>query len=254
VHIPAKVEYGIRALLTLTELGEATTTAALAESQDLPAKFLSAILNDLRRAGILISQRGADGGYRLARPAATVTLAEVMRALDGALAEVRGLRPEDTQYFGAATHLQDVWVAVRASMSNVLELVTPEDVVQGRFPQSVALPAAAFRANDTLCRVAQCWVRQGPHLSRGGRATLASTGRWCAMGGRRGDVDPSVVASMISGPVLHMAFAGRARHLDDGWIGGLVRCVPGGVLDDGANAFPWLPGGARHEPHAEVPD
>ena len=135
--IPAKVEYGMRALLALTELGEAKT-AALAESQGLPAKFLSAILNDLRRAGIVVSQRGADGGYRLARPAATITVAEVMRALDGPLAEVRGLRPEDTQYFGAATHLQDVWVAVRASMRNVLELVTLEDVVLGRFPRSVA--------------------------------------------------------------------------------------------------------------------
>jgi len=70
----------------------------------------------------------------------------------------------------------------------------------------------------------------------------------------RTDVDPSVLASMVSGPVLHMAFTGRARDVDDAWIDGLVRCVLGGVFDDAANSFPWLPGGARHEPHAEVPD
>jgi Rrf2 family protein len=138
VHIPAKVDYGMRALLTLTELGEPATAESLATAQGLPAKFLGSILNDLRRAGIVASQRGADGGYRLARPAGAIAVADVMRALDGPLAEVRGLRPEDARYEGAAAHLQDVWVAVRASMRAVLEQVTLEDVVRGRLPRAVA--------------------------------------------------------------------------------------------------------------------
>jgi Rrf2 family protein len=138
VHIPAKVDYGMRALLTLTEMGEPATAESLASAQNLPAKFLGSILNDLRRAGIVDSQRGADGGYRLARPASAIAVADVMRALDGPLAEVRGLRPEDTSYDGAAANLQRVWVAVRASMRSVLEVLTLEDVVSGHFPRAVA--------------------------------------------------------------------------------------------------------------------
>ena len=138
MHIPAKVDYGMRALLTLTELGASATAESLAEAQGLPAKFLGAILNDLRRAGIVTSQRGAEGGYRLAHPPGAIAVADVMRALDGPLAEVRGLRPEHAHYEGAAVHLQDVWVAVRASLRNVLEGVTLDDVVRGRLPRSVA--------------------------------------------------------------------------------------------------------------------
>jgi Rrf2 family protein len=142
MHIPAKVDYGMRALLTLVELDEPTTGEALAQAQGLPAKFLGAILTDLRRAGLLSSQRGAVGGYRLARPASEISVADVMRALDGPLAEVRGLRPEATTYHGAAEHLQEVWVAVRASMRSVLEAVSLDDVVKGRLPNRVARLAA----------------------------------------------------------------------------------------------------------------
>ena len=138
MHIPAKVDYGMRALLALADRGEPATAEALAEEQKLPARFLGAILIDLRRAGIVSSQRGAEGGYRLARPAGAITVADVMRALDGPLAEVRGLRPEAAHYEGAALHLQDVWVAVRASMRNVLDQVTLADVVAGRLPRTVA--------------------------------------------------------------------------------------------------------------------
>jgi Rrf2 family protein len=138
VHIPAKVDYGMRALLALTARGEPTTAEALAEAQALPSKFLGAILNDLRRAGIVASQRGSEGGYRLARPAAEISVADVMRALDGPLAEVRGLRPEAAHYDGPAEHLQDVWIAVRASLRSVLERVNLDDVVQGHLPRSVA--------------------------------------------------------------------------------------------------------------------
>lgn len=138
MHISARTDYAMRALLTLAASdlprvkGEALTSA-----QALPRKFLEQILTELRRAGIVISQRGADGGYSLARPANSITLADVMRAVDGPLAEVRGLRPEDTTYAGAAEHLQDVWVAVRASLRVVLESVTLADVVTGKFTGAI---------------------------------------------------------------------------------------------------------------------
>ena len=138
MHISAKVDYGMRALLALVERGEPATAESLASAQGLPVRFLGAILIDLRRAGIVSSQRGAEGGYRLARPAADISVADVMRALDGPLAEVRGLRPEAAHYEGAAAHLQDVWVAVRASLRSVLERVSLEDVEAGRLPRAVA--------------------------------------------------------------------------------------------------------------------
>src|ERR1700735_2309264 len=112
MHIPAKVDYGIRALLALAAAGPPQTAEYLAGEQGLPPRFLGAILADLRRAGLVASQRGSEGGYRLARAPRQITVAEVIRALDGPLAEVRGHRPEDTHYDGAAEHLQLVWVAV----------------------------------------------------------------------------------------------------------------------------------------------
>ena len=96
MHIPAKVDYGIRALLALAAAGTPQTAESLAEQQGLPPRFLGAILADLRRAGIVASQRGAEGGYRLARDPSDITIADVIRALDGPLAEVRGYRPEAT--------------------------------------------------------------------------------------------------------------------------------------------------------------
>lgn len=138
MYISAKVDYAVRALCTVADAdGEPVTAEALARSQGLPAKFLESILNDMRRAGLLISQRGADGGYRLSRPADTITVAEVIRPLDGPLAEVRGLRPEAAAYQGPAEHLQDVWVAVRASLRAVLDVVTIADIVSGVLPRPV---------------------------------------------------------------------------------------------------------------------
>lgn len=137
VHIPAKVDYGVRALLSLTVAGSPQTTEQLAADQGLPPRFLGAILSELRRAGLVASQRGADGGFRLARSATEISVAEVFRVLDGPLAEVRGLRPEATRYDGSAAHLQEVWVAVRASLRQVLEQVTLADVVGGRLPAHV---------------------------------------------------------------------------------------------------------------------
>jgi Rrf2 family protein len=137
MHIPAKVEYGLRALLTLTAAGVPQTAERLAQEQGLPPRFLGAILADLRRAGLVASQRGAEGGYRLARPPDHISMADVIRCLDGPLAEVRGFRPEVMTYDGAAEHLQQVWVAVRASMRSVLENVSLQDVVNGQFPRNV---------------------------------------------------------------------------------------------------------------------
>ncbi len=114
------------------------TADALAADQALPGKFLGVILNDLRRAGIVASHRGRDAGYSLARPASEITLADVIRALEGPLAQVRGLRPETTTYQGAAKHLQDAWIAVRASLRAVLEHITIEQVAKGELAPEVA--------------------------------------------------------------------------------------------------------------------
>ena len=130
----------MRALLALAADDNERPVKAevLARSQSIPVKFLENILVDLRHAGLVSSQRGAEGGYRLAREPAAITAAEVIRSLEGPLAEVHGLRPEAAVYTGPAAHLQDVWVAVRASLRSVLERVTLADVVSGRLPDDVA--------------------------------------------------------------------------------------------------------------------
>ncbi len=139
MFIAARVDYGLRALLALAELGPKPISAdTLASAQDLPAKFLSLILSDLRRAGILISQRGIDGGYRLARSANEITLADVMVALEGPMTEVGGHQRPDGSYFGAAAHLGEVWTALEANMARLLGEVSLDDVVHGRLPVSQA--------------------------------------------------------------------------------------------------------------------
>jgi Rrf2 family protein len=138
VYISAKADYATRALLTLAAAaGEPITGEALARIQKLPLKFLENTMTDLRRAGFVSSQRGSGGGYRLARPANAITVADIIRALDGPLAEVHGARPEDADYTDAATHLRDVWVALRAAIRDVLETVTLEAIVDGNLPLAV---------------------------------------------------------------------------------------------------------------------
>ena len=139
MHISAKTDYAMRAMLVLAEAPTGTWVKAevISGQQHLPRKFLEAILSDLRRARIVESLRGADGGYRLAKPPSKIYVADVMRAVDGPLAEVRGLRPETLQYEGSAQRLQDVWVAVRAGLRAVLERVTVADVAAGTMPDSV---------------------------------------------------------------------------------------------------------------------
>ncbi len=139
MHISAKVDYACRALCALAASdGEALTAEEIANEQELPVRFLRAILNDCRRVGVVSSQRGNEGGYRLARPAGEITLGEVFRRLEGPLAEVRNERPEHTSYQGAAEHLQDVWVAVRAALRYVLDEVTLAHVLSGELPPDVA--------------------------------------------------------------------------------------------------------------------
>lgn len=138
MQISAKVDYGMRALLVLASTREPMTVEAMAADQDMPAKFLGVILNDLRRAGIVASHRGRDAGYNLARPASEISAADVIRALEGPLAQVRGIRPESASYQGAAKHLQEAWVAVRASLRSVLEHMSLADIASGEFAPQVA--------------------------------------------------------------------------------------------------------------------
>ena len=111
---------------------------AIAETHDIPTKFLVGVLTALRTAGILQSMRGRDGGFRLAKPAADIRVAEVMRALEGPLAEVRGERPEETEYLGAAEHLRDLWIATRVALRSVLETTSLADLETGNLPSEVA--------------------------------------------------------------------------------------------------------------------
>jgi Rrf2 family protein len=137
MQIPAKAEYAIRALLTLAASSESVSAEHLAQIQDLPAKFLGAIMSDLRRGGLVTSQRGPEGGFRLARDADTIMIADILRVVSGPMAGVRGMRPEMLHYEGEAAHLQDVWVAVRAALREVLEHVTLGQVLRGELPKAV---------------------------------------------------------------------------------------------------------------------
>lgn len=137
MQIPAKAEYAIRALLTLAASETSVSAEQLAREQDLPAKFLGAILSDLRRAGLVTSQRGPDGGFRLARDADEIYIADVLRIVSGPMAGVRGQRPENLAYEGGAERLRDVWVAVRAALREVLEHVTIGQVLRGDLPEEV---------------------------------------------------------------------------------------------------------------------
>ncbi len=137
VQIPAKAEYAIRALLTLAASDTSVSAEHLAHEQDLPAKFLGAILSDLRRGGLVTSQRGPEGGFRLAKDPDAVMIADVLRVVSGPMAGVRGMRPETLVYEGPAEHLREVWVAVRAALREVLEHVTLGQVLRGELPTAV---------------------------------------------------------------------------------------------------------------------
>lgn len=138
VRISAKVDYAIRASLELAAGGpQPLTSERIATAQRIPVRFLQAILADLTAARLVVSIRGREGGYRLGRPAAEISIADIMRIEQGFLADIHGQRPEDVDYPGVARELTKVWVAARASYRAVLERVSLADVLAGRLPDEV---------------------------------------------------------------------------------------------------------------------
>ena len=146
MRLNARVDYALRAVVELaaTSTGDTgpITAERLATEQAIPPKFLESILLQLRRGGIVHSQRGPDGGYWLARPAEDISLADIIRIIDGPLANVRGQRPETVGYHGSSSALQEVWIALRASEREILESVSIADVATGRLPKRVRTLAA----------------------------------------------------------------------------------------------------------------
>jgi Rrf2 family protein len=138
MRVSAKVDYAVRASVALAAAEQWPVKGdRIAEGQGIPLRFLENILGELKHAGLVASQRGQEGGYWLARPPEEITLAEIIRAVEGPLASVRGQRPESVEYQGDAENLQDVWIALRASIRDVLEAVTLADVVSGELPDAV---------------------------------------------------------------------------------------------------------------------
>ena len=148
MRLSARADYALRAAIELAAAsGSGHVTAdQLAKTQGIPGKFLEAILTQLRRGGLVRSQRGPDGGFWLARPASEISLADIIRAIDGPLVGVRGERPENLGYIGAAEPLQTVWIALRANERAILEDVTLEHIVSGHLPESVVKLADDPRA------------------------------------------------------------------------------------------------------------
>ena len=143
VRISAKADYAIRAMLELALAGadgpRLVNSEAIAEAQAIPVKFLAnVILLDLKRSGLVTSVRGADGGYALGRVATSISIADIIRAVDGPLATVQGQRPQDVNYSGSAEVLSAVWIAVRVSLRNVLEHVRLDHLAAGQLPRRVA--------------------------------------------------------------------------------------------------------------------
>jgi Rrf2 family protein len=138
MRLSARVDYALRAVCELAAANAPRTVEQLSAAQHIPNKYLESILGELRRDGLLRSQRGPEGGYRLARSPEQISIADVIRALDGELANVRGSRPENLEYVGAAAPLQEVWIALRASERLILESVSLAHVVEGKLPAPVA--------------------------------------------------------------------------------------------------------------------
>ena len=150
MQVTARIDYAVRAMVHIAASEGATSRGEIASAQAIPPKFLESILLRLRQGGLLIAQRGTTGGYSLARDAAEITIADVVRVVDGPLAAVRGLPPEDTEYPAPAERLRDVWVALRAAMRQVLETTTIADLRGGRLPADVG----------RLLEPAEAWTRR----------------------------------------------------------------------------------------------
>lgn len=155
MRVSSKVDYAVRAAVELAVRSPnrnagPTKGEVVGESQGIPKKYLENILSELRRAGIVGSQRGTDGGYWLSRPADEVSVADIIRAVEGPLADVRGDAPEDLEYEGAARPLERVWVATRASLRSVLEEVTIADIAEDDLPPVV----------DRMLEAPDAWSRR----------------------------------------------------------------------------------------------
>lgn len=184
MRVSAKADYAIRAAAELAAADPSVPLKAerIAEAQEIPIKFLETILLELKHAGVVRSQRGPDGGYALARPADGISLADVIRAVDGPLANVRGDRPENTTYGGAASALTDVWIAVRAALREILEETSLADLASGSLPEHVTARAGDPEAWLSLGRI------RGP-----GRAAIVAAER--AAGQRAATASAGVDAS-----------------------------------------------------------
>ncbi|NNH74154.1 Rrf2 family transcriptional regulator [Nocardia uniformis] len=160
MHITAKVDYAVRILVEIALAQSKSVKAdSIVTAQGIPPKVLESVVAELRRAGLVTSRRGPEGGYRLARPATDISVAEVIRAVEGPLASVRGMRPEDVVYPGAAEPLQRVWIALRVNIRSVLERVSIADIGHDLLPPFI----------DDLLRDPDAWSRRsrpvdpGPH-------------------------------------------------------------------------------------------
>ena len=131
----ARIDYAVRALVELSVSPDGTATRdELAAAQDIPPRYLESILTQLRQAGLVIGRRGKSGGYTLSRPAGAISVAEVSRAVDGPLAIVQGLRPDEIRYEGSAQHVGELWIGLRAAIRSVMESVTIADLATGSLP------------------------------------------------------------------------------------------------------------------------
>ncbi|MER6254664.1 Rrf2 family transcriptional regulator [Streptomyces sp. NPDC001584] len=140
MRISARADYAVRAALQLAASQDdgPVKAEAIADAQDIPHKFLEGILNDMRRGGLVLSQRGGNGGYRLAKPAGSISVADVIRVVDGPLVSVRGVRPPDLSYTGPAQALLPLWIALRANVREILDGVTLADVASADLPADVS--------------------------------------------------------------------------------------------------------------------
>jgi Rrf2 family protein len=149
MHVSARSDYALRAATELAAAGgQPVKRERLAEAQGIPAQFLEQILLDLKRADLVRARRGPEGGFWLARPAEQITVADVIRAVDGPLAHVQGTRPDKVVYSGSAEPLRDVWLAVRGSLREVLEAVTLDHLARGEVPERIASIARRPQALD----------------------------------------------------------------------------------------------------------
>jgi Rrf2 family protein len=140
MHVPAKVDYAVRSMLELADAHPVRLSREeLARRQNMPTRYLEAILRELANSGLVAGHRGVSGGYELSRPASEITIADVSRAVDGPLALVGHLRPGQVTYDGTAQHLGELWVGLRAAIRSLMEHVTLADLLDGTLPPSIRL-------------------------------------------------------------------------------------------------------------------